>query len=158
MNIAKTDNVSFGTKPLIGVISAGALCGYKPALTKGILDAFQKLEKNGVDDKLVVRLGYAGAKKKTTNALDIAIFDSVKYKSSTKFSPRTLANLTKEEISNFIIETYNKLIKSNRKASNHIYYPLANPKSKNFEDLSPTHREKLMDLVNKYGFDDWTCA
>lgn len=158
----KTDKVSFGTTPLIGDIAArNGLRKYNVKLTDGIIDAFEKLSQNNVDDKLIINIGRkVGAKKDTTDALEISLWlkrENSPYadlKSSIVFSPKTLQRFSKKSISELILNTYKKLTQSTRKANANVYsYPL-----KSLNKISKSHEAKIEDLTNKFGFDDWTCA
>lgn len=158
----KTDKVSFGTKPLIGDMSAhNGLRKYNVKLTDGIIDAFEKLSKNNVDDKLILKIGQkTGAKKDTTDAIEIYLWvkgdngNDFHPKSSIVFSPKTLQKFSRKSISELILNTYKKLTLSTRKANANVYsYPL-----KSLNKISKSHEAKIEDLTDKFGFDDWTCA
>jgi hypothetical protein len=124
--IMKTDKVSFGTRPLIGdIVATKGLPKYKQKLTEGIFDAFEKLSKNGIDDQFSINIGpKRGAKK-----------------------------LSRKDISKFIIDSYEKLTKSNKQTTTTCGYPKP-AKTK----VSKSHSEKIEKLLNLFGFDDWTRA
>lgn len=158
----KTDKISFGTKPLIGDIAAHkGLRKYNARLTDGILDAFEKLSQNNVDDLLVINLGHKiGAKKDTTDALEISLWQKLKnspcmtFKSYMVFSPRTLQKFSKKHISELILNTHKKLTKKNIETNAGVFgYP-----STSSNKISAAHESKIETLTTKFGFDDWTCA
>lgn len=156
----KTDKISFGTNPFIGEISAKTgLPKYRKSLTNGIFDAFEKLSQNGTDDTIYIKLGpRKGAKKISTEALEISYFinngkANPICKSAIAFSPKTLEKFSKYRISKLILDTYEKLKKSNKKTDAVIDYP-----SRARNNISNTHLKKIGELVKLFGMDDWTCA
>lgn len=162
MKTNKIDNASFGTKSLIGDISANnGLRKYSAKLTYGILDAFKKLNANGVNDELVFNLGRKiGAKKDTTDAIEIFLWvkdsnsSDFHPKSSISFSPKTLEKMSPKNISQLIQDTYVKLTKSNHVLRTNIAgYP-----SRSSAPISGFHQQKLQELMTSFGFNDWTCA
>lgn len=170
MIINKTQNVSFGTTPSMGVMSIGGLRKYNIKLAKGILAAFDELSKNGANDEFNIHMGRKiGAKDMRTDAMDVRISKDNAVKSSMSLSPKSLQKLSAKEISDKLISAYQKLLNSSQKKYNVTDYPNFYKRgniAKFFGDLSP--KSKLVDnpkynkiiktLTEKYGDDDWGCA
>lgn len=174
----KTDKISFGTKPYIGDYMAEVgLPKYKKALTEGILDAFEKLAKNGVNDVLSLHLGVNGKQKdlgrvrvylnndKSHNIIGIPekFYNDVlqlsympegatEYQSSTTLNPKIWGNFPKKFISKLIINTYKKLTKSNKNNEIATGIPYQKPGKKLY--TSEAHQQKINELVDKFGSDD----
>lgn len=148
----KTDKVSFCSVPLTNNSSVStALPKYRKSLAAGILDTFETLAKNGVDDKVAIVLGHKpGARKHTTDVLSIVYYpsNSLQEQSSVSFSPRKLERFSKENLSKLFLDTYEKLKTSTEKAIPSDYYPVPNPK-----DLTNSHME-LLNKLDKYAIDD----
>lgn len=153
MEVKKAGKVSFCSMPLTTNSSVWtALPKYRKSLAAGILDTFETLTKNGVDDKVVIVLGHKpGARKHTTDVLSVVYYskyNSMQEKSSVSFSPRKLERLSKENLSKLFMDTYEKLKTSTEKAIPSDYYLVANPK-----DLTNSHME-LLNKLDKYSIDD----
>lgn len=144
----KTSQVSFGTKPRIGIERATcALPKYGENLTEGILDAFKKLEKNGIDDKFWLIIGPTTKRKKiTTDVIEL----QYNYQSSLSASPKTLEKLDKSQISDFILKTYEKLKGSHKNSDFSPGYGVGAPQP------SIAHQRKINKLLKLFGQNDWT--
>lgn len=157
MKTNSINNISFGTKPLIGDNQAySALPKYSINLTKGILDAFEKLSKNGIDDVLVINIGKNGnAKKASTDILHIHYSKDGKPLSGISFSPKTLSGKSSNKISRIIRESYDILKNSKRQDKLNSGGYSTQPAGLK---ISKQHKNKINQLVKIFGFDDWTCA
>lgn len=165
MRVTNINDTTFGTRLTIGDIAASnGLRKYKINLTNGILSAFNELSKNGTQDELCFLMGRrAGAKKLNTDIIELSLYtnvpnsigrlDGLNLKSSLTLNPKTLQKYSGKQISKIILESYEKLKKSN-KTTNAIGYYTSKPTKK----VSKKHAQKIKELVSKYGFDDFTCA
>lgn len=159
MKTEKIQPTSFGTKPLIGDISAhDGLRKYSKKLTAGVLDAFEKLSANDIDDMIRIDIGHKkGAKSFRTDSFEIIYFIKDKQgefrpKSSLAFSPKVKQKFSISKISKLIQDKYSSLKESNQFCNDGVdNYPY---RGKNM--ISKTHSDKIIELVKKYGFDDWT--
>ncbi len=156
---------NFGTRPLIGDIAANnGLRKYNINLTKGILDAFEKLSKNNIDDELVLNIGHkTGAKKYATDSLELLFFkkdfskntpNSLICQSSVSFSPKTLEKMTAKKITQLLLNSYEKL----KKCTTLNLYNIDNYASSPKKCITKPHAIKINELCQKFGYDDWTCA
>lgn len=110
----KTDKISFGTRPTIGCFTAElGLSKYREGLTSGILDAYEKLSKNKINDSIDIKIGVKKeGKSKYVDSLEIFYYpkyDKNVPQSSEAFNPRELEKLTVEKISELILKTYENL-------------------------------------------------
>lgn len=163
MKVVNVNNTMFGTRPTIGSIAANnGLRKYKINLTNGLLSAFDELSKNGIQDELCFLMGHrVGAKKLKTDIIELSLYinnsimklEGITLKSSLTLNPKTLQKYPGKRISKIILESYEKLKKTN-KTTNAINYYTSKPTKK----VSNKHVQKINELVSKYGFDDFTCA
>lgn len=126
----KTDKISFGTKPSIGVFMADVgLRKYNEKLTEGILDAFEKLSKNGINDELNLHLGVNGTQKQMGQI-------KVSQRSYQKFK----RNLLKNKLINPTVDIPKKFFNDILQLS---YKPEGQIKSQSSKVLYPKKLEKL---------------
>lgn len=190
----KTDNISFGTKPSIGYISAqNGLPKYSDRLAQGIYNAFSELSSNGINDQFIINIKpKPKAKNPLTDHIELLYFNPQNtYQSSITLSPRNLAKLQINEISRKLVDSYKLLKQSTQKCLLGVGYPetantleskklIAKLSTKDTDSASilsqflekvkgtpQKHQEKLLSvnslkkieiLMEKFGFDDWTCA
>ena len=144
----KSDKVSFGTRPEVGYYRAiNGLPKYSKKLTLGLLDAFEKLSANGVEDHLFMGMSPKhGAKNLTTDVIELCYYTKPNsYQSITAFSPKTLAKRSVREISEFIISTYEELKKSNKKVVLGRGFPISDRVKAGKE-----HWQKILELTRKH--------
>lgn len=148
----KTDKISFTSTPLTTVSTIyTALPRYRENLTAGILDTFEILAKNGVDDKVSLYIAHKpNAKKCSTDVLRIGYYPHNDWneQSSVFLSPKKLEKLSKEDLSNFFLSTYEKLKKSTKNVMHSNAYSMAEVK-----ELSENHT-KLLEKLDNYSLDD----
>lgn len=156
MKVNNTNKLYFGTKPLIGDNqSHRALPNYGINITNGILYAFERLAKNGIDDQLVINLGRnTSAKRIDTDILDISYWKNNRFISSKTLSPKTLSKFSSKKISTLIIRTYKKLQTSTTKENVSMDWAA----QKSTKKISKRHLSQINLLIDKFGYDDWTCA
>lgn len=150
----KTDKVSFCSNPIIR--SDGiwmALPKYKKRLAAGILDSFEKLSKNGVEDQVFINIVHTDyTKKNPADILCISYFSNkdLPEQSSTVLNPSKLQKLSRKAISETILKMYEKLKISTEKVT---FASGSYIQSKN--KLSKKHIEVLQKLA-KFSNDDST--
>lgn len=144
----KTDKISFGTTPYIFETGANkGLPKYREALTAGILDSFEKLSHNNIDDKLYLNImPKFGAKKPTTDVIEISYHPimSETCQSSIVISPKSLEKKSEKYISKLLINLYEKLKKSNKQTNASGGDIMGTPKK-----ISKKHLN-LLDKLNPY--------
>lgn len=157
MKITQVDNKSFGTRPMIGYIAANdGLSKYSIELTNGIIDSFEKLSKNGINDQLRIDVGHKNyAKRRKTDSFEVSLWLEDRYKiwrpkSSTAFSPKKLEKMSANQISNLILKSYKKLVKS---------YKIDTKGTdlctlKQNKSISDAHKDEINQLVSKFGYYD----
>lgn len=148
----KTDKISFGTNPYIfeNGVDKG-LPKYRETLTAGILDAFEKLSNNSIDDKLYLNImPKFGAKKPTTDVIEISYHPimSQACQSSILMSPKSLEKKSKKHISKLLTNIYEELKKSNKQTKTSGGDISGTPKK-----ISKKHL-KLLDKLNPYLYSD----
>jgi len=154
--INNNSNISFGSSVRVANLSArAALSRYDIKVVKSLINASEKLSGNGVKDLLVFNFhdgkGFDKAKKNDT--LHMSFWPTEKNcQSSIQKKLSVLEKMTPEKITKFILDTYEKL-KISRKKSAVGSYP-----KKPTEKISRQKSEKINELVDAYGYDDWTCA
>jgi hypothetical protein len=153
----KTDKISFGTRPYIGWFMADSgLPKYNEKLAGGILNAFETLAKNGVDDEFYIHLGMKdGAKSKYIDVLQLSHKSKGKAESSTALNPDSwvFKLLPEKYISKIILNNYKKLTTSTKQKNVASDIPFQNPDSE--ISISKTHQEKITKLIKKFGLDDY---
>lgn len=153
MKLINSD-ISFGTKILIGDLGArNSLPKHKKALTEGLLIATKKLSCNDISDKLVFNFQGTGKDLKI-DILNIDFYSqNNEYQSSLNKKLSKLDKITPKKVAKFILDSYDKLKNSKQQNSSKGYYPVpSNTK------ITKVHRNKINELIDSFGFDDWTCA
>lgn len=154
----KTDKISFGTKPVIGEISAHTgLTKYKRKITYGIYDAFQQLSKNNADDELYIIIGMSSKDKNlSSDLLELSYWNKVTeadakttIKSSLTLDPKYLEKLSKKVIVKKILDSYELLKGSNKQTDTIVGHPLPGENKP-----SKAHKEVIEKLKNEFGFGD----
>lgn len=155
MKVNNINKLSFGTKPLIGDNqSYRALPKYGINIANGILNAFERLSKNGIDDQLVINMGRnTSAKRIDTDILDISYWKNNEFISSKTLSPKTLSKLSSKKISTLIMRTYKQLQASKIKENVSMDWAV----QKGIKKISKRHISQMKLLIDKFGYDDWTC-
>lgn len=154
MEINKAGKVSFRSNPIIS--SDGiwqALPKYKKKLAAGILDSFEKLSQNGVEDQVFINIVHTDyTQKHPTDILSISYYANkdLPEQSSAVLNPRKLEKLSKKAISEELLKMYEKLKISTEKVNLSSGYYRA---SKN--KLSKGH-VTLLEKLAKFSKDGWT--
>lgn len=158
MKTNKINSTSFGTRPLIGEVSAhNGLRKFNKNLADGIADAFEKLSANNEDNGLLVHIGQ-NTKKPLTDV--ITVFYSVKdpetkslylTKNYAELDPEKLQDIPAKDISKKLSSVYSKL-KRTQKATE-----LKQLKSSEYSaaPITEAHEKSINKLKTKYGIDDW---
>ena len=144
-----SQNTTFGTKCYIGEMGAElSLKKYNKNLSKGILEAFNKLSKNDNTDIFSLSMGMP--KDMNSNVINFSYFNKEgNYQSSISILASKLAKNSKSKISKLIQGYYNQLKESKEKAKNTSYFI-----TKNNSQISNSHETLIKRLCNKYGSDD----
>jgi hypothetical protein len=148
----KIDKISFGTRPQIGELQAKlGLPKYNINLTTGILEAFDKLSLNRINDTINVLIYPRFKNQKITNTDFLQLSYSNRRDKrgfSNIFNPEKIQKLSKKEVSKFIINGYEQLKNSNKRIENlgHSYFPRGTPKI-----ISKQHEAAITELTDKYG-------